>query len=286
MKTANVILALFAIAVLSGCVGQNGGAIMSIMDIRMSGGGSEDMTVTAKVPEFARSNSDFNWQLVVQPSIDIKDFRTEIYDTGLFKAAEGQDIKADTIHANTTKIFPLSYKMGDAGLAEKTDIKMRSFYRSNVTISTTVAVLSEVEYFQRKAQGRLSEIPVYTWMSTNPLQLTISWSDTMPLLDAQAVQMYVDYQNTGSGYVEKLMPGEVTFVVPTNIEFVSCDDYNVTGNKLVLKRDLDFLQKRAKRSTCTFKAKASGTIDSQSLSGMALYSYEIDSKVTVPIIQK
>jgi hypothetical protein len=256
------------------------------MDIQMSGGGVEDMTITAKVPEFARSGSDFGWQLVVEPTIDIRDFRAEIYDHGLFTVVSEPDFKPTSIRANTTKTFPISYKMGDTGLAEKTDIKMRSFYGSNTSLSTTVAVLSEVEYFQRKAQGKLGEIPVSTWASTNPLELTVSWSDPMPLLDAQAVQMYVDYQNSGSGFIEKLGIGEVTFIVPENIQFVTCDDYKLEGNSITLKRDLDFVQKQAKRSTCTFKAKASGTIDSRSLVGTALYTYEIDSEVTVPIIQK
>jgi len=278
---------LATIVVLGGCVGQSGGAMLSIMDIQMSGGGVEDMTITAKVPEFARSGGVFGWQLVVQPTVDVKNFRFEIYDHGLFMAVSGENIIGTSdINANTTKTFPLTYTMGDAGLAESTDIKMRSFYVSNTTISTTVAVLSEVEYFQRKAQGKLGEISVSTWSSTNPLELTVSWSDPMPLLDAQAVQMYVDYQNSGSGFIEKLGIGEVTFIVPENIQFVTCDDYKLEGNSITLKRDLDFVQKQAKRSTCTFKAKASGTIDSRSLVGTALYTYEIDSEVTVPIIQK
>ena len=277
---------LAAIVILGGCVGQEGGAIMNIMDIQMSGGGVEDMTITAKVPEFARSGSDFGWQLVVEPTINIRDFRAEIYDRGLFTPVSEPDFKTASIRANTTKTFPISYKMGDVGLAEKTDITMRSFYKSNTTLSTTVAVLSEVEYFQRKAQGKLGEIPISTWSSTNPLELTVSWSDPMPLLDAQAVQMYVDYRNSGNGFIENLTTGEVTFTVPGNIEFVSCDDYKMAGEKLTLKRDLDFVQKQAKRSTCTFKANASGTIDSRSLVGTALYTYEIDSEVTVPIIQK
>jgi hypothetical protein len=281
-----MVLLLAAAVVLSGCVGQGTNVLQNIMDIKLSGGGVEDTTITAKVPEFARANRDFDWQLAVQPAIDIRNFRTEIYETGLFDVVGSDPLNKSEINGNRTELFSIKYHMGDPGLAQQTAIKMRSFYTSNATTSTTVVALSETEYFQRKQADTLSTIPVSTWTSTNPLLLTVTWSDPMPLLDAQAVQMYVDYQNLGSGYIEKLSAGQVTFTLPTNIEFVSCDDYNLTDGKLFLKRDLDFLQKRAKRSTCTFKAKASGTIDSQSIVGTALYDYEIDNTVTVPIIQK
>ena len=274
---------------IAGCVGQDGGVLQSIMNVQVAGGGAEDVTITAKIPEFARSGGIFSWQLVVQPSIDIKDFRFEIYDHGLFTTVTGENIVGTSdINANSTKTFPITYTMGDAGLAESTNIKMRSFYSSNATMSTTVAVLNEVEYFQRKANGKLDEIPVSTYSSTNPLQLTVTWSDTMPLLDAQGVQMYVNYQNKGEGFIDRLYAGNVTFTIPSNLEFVTCDDYgyNAATGKMTLMRDLDFLQKTAKKSTCTFKAKASGAMDSRSLVGTALYMYELDSTVNVPIIQK
>ena len=176
--------------------------------------------------------------------------------------------------------------MGDPGLAEETDIKFRMFYTSNASISTSSIVLSETEYFERKAQGTLGNIPVTTWTSTNPLRLSVTWSDEQPLLDEQEVQMYVDYQNLGKGFIDKLEVGSTYFVLPGNLEFQTCDDYKLEGNNIVLKRELDFLQKRAKISTCTFKAKGTGIIDSRSMVGAASYTYEVDTKVTVPIIQK
>lgn len=282
----SAVFVLLAIVVLCGCVGQSSNVLQNIMNINVAGGGVEDLTITAKIPEFARNNSDFNWQLVVQPNTGIRNFRAEIYDHGLFTVVSEGDLSADAINANTTKIFPISYKMENAGLADQTTIKMRSFYRSNATVSTTVAVLNEVEYFQRKAADTLGEIPVSTYTSTNPLQLTVSWSDPMPLLDGQEVQMYVDYQNLGEGFIDGLSAGNVTFLMPGNLKFVSCDDYRQDGERLVLKRDLDFLQKRAKRSTCTFTANASTAVDSRSLVGTASYAYELDSSITVPIIQR
>lgn len=286
-KLAGVLM-LFATAIIAGCVGQEGDVFLSILDVRLVGGGAEDTTITAKVPEFARKDRDFDWQIVVQPSIDIQNVKIEVYDTGLFEPWEGMrgPFEKDLIKANRTEIFSLRYHMGDPGLAEDTDIKFRTFYTSNATISTSVVVLSEVEYFERKARDTLGEIPISTWTSTNPLRVTVTWSDEQPLLDAQEVQMYVDYQNLGTGFIDKLEPGEVYFIVPGNIEFQSCDDYRLEGEILILKRELDFLQKRAKRSTCTFKAKGTGTIDSRSIVGVAAYRYEIDSAVTVPIIGK
>jgi len=153
-------------------------------------------------------------------------------------------------------------------------------------MTTTVAVLKEVEYFQRKAQNKLGEIPVTIWSSTNPLKVTVSWSDDMPLLENQEVQMYVDYKNEGTGFVGTLNPGDVTFTVPSNLKFVTCNDYELNGDKIVLKQPIEFVQKKGKKSTCTFTAVANTTIDSQALLGNALYNYELDSTVTVPIIQK
>jgi len=279
---------LVVILLISGCVGQEGGAFVSMLNIQLIGGGPEDTVITAKVPEFARKDRDFNWQLVVEPSVDIRDVKIEVYDTGLFEPWEGSKgpFFKDLIKANNTETFSLKYHMGDPGLAEETKIKLRMFYSSNSSISTTVAVLSEVEYFERKSAGTLGEIPITTWASTNPLKISVSWSDQQPLLDSQEVQMYIDYQNTGKGFIEKLGPGDVYFVIPGNLEFRACDDYGLEGNRIVLKREIDFVQKRAKRSTCTFKAKASEAIDSRSIVGIAIYRYEIDEEVRVPIIRK
>jgi|GEM_PF-5320734 len=288
-----VVLLLTTAIFAAGCVGQGGNVFQSVMDVKVSGtSATEDTTITAKIPEFARADTDFSWQLVVQPIADIKDFKIFIDDTGLFTDLQTGDPLNNgvTILANRTQTFNIKYRMGDPGLAEKTNIKLRSTYVSNASTSTTVAVLSDTEYFQRKAKGTLGEIPTSTWTSTSPLQLTVSWSDTMPLLDKQNVQMYVDYKNTGSGIIENLMPHQAFFSIPSNLEPKNCDDYTLVnlpeGNRLELKNQLDFIQNKAKRSTCTFVAHSAGPIDSTSITGWVQYTYEIDNTITVPIIQK
>jgi len=289
-----IVFLLVSTVMIAGCTGQSNTDTGSTKDVNVIGGSTEDTTITAKVPEFARKDTDFNWQLIVQPSSAIKDFRAEIYDAGLFQggdSAENMNLYEAEIMANRTKAFSLRYRMGDPGLAEKTDIKIRSFYSSETSIATTVAALSETEYFHRKATGTLDAIPVATTTTNNPLRLSISWSDAMPLLDKQEVQMYVDYKNNGEGYITTLEKNSVVFNIPSNLQAVRCDDYTLStiaqpGGTMTLSKTLDFVQKSAKRSTCTFAVKAAGTIDSQSISGRASYLYETDSTVSVPIIQR
>ena len=109
--------------------------------------------------------------------------------------------------------------------------------------------------------------------------------------------MYVDYENVGSGFIERLKEESVKINVPSNLKITDpkCDDYIQTSvgapptnyTVLELSKTLDFVAKKAKRSTCNFKVDANGeTINSQSIAATAEYIYETDNSVKIPLLKK
>jgi hypothetical protein len=283
-------LTVLAVIMTSACVGQGGGVIQNILTIDVVKGGVEDMTIQAKVPEFARANGDFNWQLVSEPVIMVKEFGIEVIDRCQFVNKTPDSFALPEIRANNTQIFTMTYHTPQVEFERPCPVSFKANYMSNATMSTTVAVLQELEYAQRKAAGKLDEIPIRTFTSRNPLQLTISWGPYgQPLLDSSANQLYIDYSNAGTGTIAMLEPGQVTIQVPANMgNDINCDDYSwdATKRTLTLSKQLDFLRKEAKRSTCTFTAKASKSIDSQSLAITATYRYQLEGTVSIPLVAR
>jgi len=287
-------IAVLAVIMTSACVGQGGGVIQNVLTIDVVKGGIEDMTIQAKVPEFARANGDFNWQLVSEPVITVKEFGIEVIDRCQFVNKTPDSLALPEIRANNTQIFTMTYHTPQVEFERPCPVSFKATYTSNATMSTTVAVLQEVEYMQRKAAGKLDEIPIRTFTSRNPLQLTVSWGPYgQPLLHGSANQLYIDYSNAGTGTIARLEPGQVVIQVPANMgNDINCDDYSKSaawGNgdrTLTLSKQLDFLRKEAKRSTCTFIANASQPIDSQSLAITATYRYQLEGTVSIPLVAR
>ncbi|MFQ6020597.1 MAG: hypothetical protein ACE5J4_01090 [Candidatus Aenigmatarchaeota archaeon] len=78
----------------------------------------------------------------------------------------------------------------------------------------------------------------------------------------------------------------VYFTIPSNIEYITCSDYERIGNTMYLKKDLKFFNNRASRSTCNLKVKASQPIDIQSITLTANYKYMLDNSITVKVKPK
>ena len=296
----NSVLAIIFVVAAAGCVGQGGDVLKSIIDVPVltSAGTSEDLTITAKIPEFARQNRNFNWQIVAQPTTDIKDFSIDVYDTCKFTPVSDDDIPTPVeIKANRTKTYTLTYSLGTIDFEGDCAVKFKTEHKVEATASATVIALSDTEWQQRKSDGTLSELPVSTYNSNSPLKVSIGWSEDPRFLDASTIQMYVDYSNLGSGSIRNLAAGSVKITIPSNLKITDpkCDDYIQTSvgvppenyTVLELSKSIDFVAKKAKRSTCNFKVDASGeTIKSQSITAVAEYNYETDNSVKIPLLKK
>lgn len=292
----NSVLAIIFVVAAAGCIGQADNVLKSVIDVSViTASATEDMSITAKVPEFARQGTaenprGFNWQIVAEPTVDVKEFSVDIYDTCKFTPVSGDDVKTPVdIKANRTKIYTLTYSLGPIDFEGDCNVRFKTQHTSEATASTTVIALSDTEWQQRKAQGTLSEIPVSSFLSNNPLKISISWSEDPHFLDQSVVQMYVDYENLGSGSIRKLAAESVKITIPETLVLTDpkCDDYDLNGNQLVLSRSLDFVAKKAKRSTCNFKVDAlDKDINSQSITATAEYVYETDNSVKIPLLKK
>lgn len=290
MKQIELMLVLVVLT--SACVGQTGDVMQNMLTLDVVKGGAEDIAITAKVPEFARTNQDFNWQLIARPTSTVRDFRIEVYDHCLFENKGTESFTSDKILPNNTQTFTLTYHTPALNSDRTCTVYFTSSYLSNSTLSTTVAVLKETEFMQRMQAGTLGEIPITTWSSTSPLELSVSWGpDSQPLLDNSQNQLHIGYANKGTGAIAKLDAGQVIIQVPENIEpsgQMPCDDYswNPGTRTLTLNRQIDFIQKKAKTSTCTFTAKADQPVDSESLVVSAEYGYSIDGSVNMQLLSR
>jgi len=297
-------LILIAVVFSSACVGQTDNTIQNVLTLDVVKGGVEDIAISAMVPEFARMNQDFNWQLLVRPSVMVRDFAISVYDRCVFENTGIDSFAKAELRPNNTEIFKLTYHTPQVEFERSCPVRFNASYISNATLTTSVSVLQDTEYMLRRQAGTLKDIQENTWKSASPLVLSISWgSEGQPLLDNSVNQMYIDYRNNGDGTIERLeggpveilgsetTPGQVIIQVPGNLEpsgELPCDDYtwNPYDRTLTLNRDIDFIRKEAKRSTCTFTAKATQPVDSKSLVVFATYRYAIDGSMSIPLLAR
>lgn len=285
------ILLLLVVAA-SACVGQTDGVLQSVMTLDVIKGGAEDITITAKVPEFARTNGDFNWQLLAKPTSTVRNFQIAVYDRCVFENKGTESFSSAEILANNTQTFTLTYHTPAIEFDRTCPVYFTASYLSNSTLSSTVVVLQETEYVQRRQAGTMGDIPITTWNSRSPLELSVSWGpDGQLMLENSLNQLHITYANKGAGAIAKLEAGQVIIRVPENVEpdgQMPCDDYTWdTGTRtLTLNRQIDFVQKRAKTSTCTFRAVTDQPVDSESLVVSAEYRYSIDGTVNMQLLSR
>jgi hypothetical protein len=287
MRAKILALAAALVIVASGCTGQGGNnVIQQILKIDVVSGGVEDINIRAEMPEFARANTDFNLHVLVTPSVPINNLDITFYDRcgGLFTAKDNDNFKESFIESNRTKTYETTYTMGETQV-DKCTVRFKTAYTSNMTLSQGVIVLTETEWFEREQAGTRKDITASSYSTTNPLRIAASFSQDQPLIDQANVKMYLDYSDEGTGIIKNLNPSEVKIKIPGNLELISCDDYNVEGGSLVLNKEKIFINKKASRSTCEFKTKASQAIDSRPVFVEAIYGYEIDSSFDVNILK-
>ena len=286
MNSKILVLAAAFVIIVSGCTGQDASVIQQILKIDVVTGGVEDMNIVVEMPEYARVNRNFTWHMLATPSIGVSDFRFSVYDRcgGLFTAMAPDSFTETSIRANRTKRFEMRYVLADTQV-ETCKVRFKTSYTSNMTMSQNIVVLEEFEWLEREDRGTRKDIPVHSYRSTNPLRMEFSFSQDQPLIEESEVKMYIDYYDDGTGIINELEPGDVMIKLPGNLEFITCDDYNIDGGMLVLNKEKKFISKKAVRSTCEFITQAEQVIDTRAMLVEALYTYNLDNEFEARILR-
>ena len=283
---ANIIVGLLLVLSTAACVGTagQGSGIPAVFKVDIIRGGTEDITIQAEIPEFARPDREFDWQIEATPAQEISKLSVNVFDRSscTFTNSTPDSWYAETIKSNRTTVFKTNYVVGKVDFEKDCIIGFKATYSSNSSAGSTVAVLQENDYMEMERTGKLGEIPISSWNSVSPLEIGIRGLD-QPLIDNQRADIHIDYSNTGKGNIEALEPGSVIINLPGNLASPDCDDYSQTAEGLVLKRRLEFIDKVAKSSSCTFVAKAWLPIDSRPLGISAAYVYQLQQQVTIKV---
>jgi hypothetical protein len=248
-----------------------------------------DIYVRAEaIPTQVKSNRNLDviFEIQNKKTDPISDVKFLAYDQCLFSGNNSKNFT--DIETNTTKEWSWKWMTGPTGFDMDCKIKFKVDYLANFTRTQIIPVLTESEYNQRDAAGTLSSIPATTYSSTAPIDIIISFSQSFPFEEGDKVTFFIDYVNKEKGLIDKFDARDVRIKTTGNMNSISCNDYILSGNELVLNKELKFMGGRAPRSTCSFTAAVSGQspLDVQTLTLTAKYKYSLDYSLTVKVSPK
>ena len=188
-------------------------------------------------------------------NITISDFNLEFTDLCEF---EDKELKKtiDEIEPGEYEEWSWEITAKESDVIRDCSLRYDVSYESSSRATYDIAAISENEQQRLLKEGKMEEIDLNYFRTKSPVEIDISLSKEQPILEGSSFYLYIDLTNVGSGYLEKINKGEASIEYPRFLELESCDDYDSNGN---LKRDLDFISGRTKRSTCKFKVRE-GTV--------------------------
>jgi len=250
---------------------------------------NEDIYINVKaLPSEVSGGSDVNvilyFQIMNKANYDLEDVSLNLYDMCVFEGGGYESI--GTLESNRTNNTKWTLSSQPITLTRDCKLKFAVSYRGKSTFFQDVVVLDQSEYNIRLLQGTLHNIPIKSSFSSSPLKVSSTFIEEQPLLDGSSSDVQINYEYTGSGFIE-VEAGGVSITIPNNLE-VSTDlckgDYNPPSERVMtLKDSLKFINRKVSPSTCTFIAKASQLIDIKPLTINASYKYTIDSSIPVRV---
>ncbi|HLE07953.1 MAG TPA: hypothetical protein VI933_05050 [archaeon] len=301
MKTYAIFLA--ALVFISACVN-----ISDTSNAQISGKvekSSEDILIRAEVAQpvlKAGQPTNIRFTAENKQPFTLKNFKLNAYDLCGF-TCEPADVSWDEaeIRTNQTKIKTFTCRAPQTEFEKSCQLQFRAIYDADLFQTHGIVVLSEGEF----ATGKTHSVPKST-SSGSPLKISASWSETLPFVEKDDVYLTLDYSYTGDGIIDKLRGnegngnifGDVNITFPSDLELdeknigTNCADFSKiiksagSANLLNLKRTLTFIDKKAKPSTCQFKTKVSGPVETGTLEIDARFTYQIDGSVGVVVKPK
>ncbi len=278
-----LLLAIIPIILIAGCIDlgfQQAGLTLGSTSVE-----NEDISLNvSSSTDTVKEGRDVTLYFEVEnkQSITLEDLEITIYDPCFFLGSELSKEFGD-LQVNRTKTWNPRYEAGNVDFETDCEVKFKTEYNRNFSVTQTIAVLEEAEYYQREQEETLDDISIMFYSSESPLIISISFSEDQPLLDGENANMYIEYRTTGEGYISSLDPGEIKIKFPDNVENVVCNGYEETEGIFILSRELRFYNNQAPKTTCTLTTKANQPTDIKTLTMSGTYKYVLDNSILVRI---
>lgn len=279
------VLALVLILLTSGCT--EGGDIFSLFGLDLTPGEpvyikAENLKLKVEVVPYeiyeGQSTTLF-FDLSNDGNMTVTDINVEMTDIGDFSA---QETSRQVVELEDGEMESWNWKL-DSGGIDIFDEKIYSFrykidYKSSSSSMYDIVAMSEDEYTRLERQGTLEkEINLSYFKTKAPVEIDLSISKTQPLFEGLDFYLYVELNDFGGGKVNQIGSGELYVYYPDFLEFVESSDFTnestPQGNRLVLSRPLEFLNKETKKATCKFMVKSVGVRDIGQFKAETSYIY-------------
>lgn len=287
MKSILKTALIFAVIAVAGCVNfpSAGQAEVStgMIDVK-----SSDISVNVKLtPSEVLSGRQTTLDLAVKnirDNTNINNISVYFYDRCGFTGGEDRfeinELKPNRTYYNKTKWIAPS-----TNFERVCNIKLKVVYNANTYLKQDVAVLNDAEYTARQSAGTLSSIPLQSSGLAASLSISFRLSENQPLRQTapgEKVYAYINIQNAGNGYIEKLKEGDVNITYPSNLKG-ECSGFVMKGKNAINNRTFSFYQNKAPQITCSFDAIPSEPIDIKTFVITVNYKYQLDNSLNVKI---
>lgn len=285
MKYLIVLLAL--VVLVSGCV-EFPFAQTASFSVGTMSATTNDMGISAEAnPKEVHSGRTTLINFIVNnlQSTDINNVAIDVYDRCLF-TGEG-DVKKtiETIAPNRSSSWKATLTLKDVTEERDCELKFKTTYDSQFSLSKQIIVLSESEYTQREHSNTLNELSAGESSTRNSLKITTSMSKDQPLLAGAKVYLYIDYSYLGPGIIDTLGAGSIIIVPAKNMKNFNCNNFEKTvdlnGEHYASDKDMEFVDKKLPRTTCEFIADTTAPIDTSTLTLTADYTYQLDYPLVI-----
>ena len=277
-------LLLVFILLISGCIDFPGFQQASFDSPGTSKTDSTDLILDIQaVPSEVKAGKQISLVFDIQAKENIlKNLNLNSYDQCIFTGESEYEILE--LKEQREKIWTWKWIAGESKFEQECNIRFRTEYESEFVKTQDMSVVTESEYYARQERGTLGDITTSISSTTNPLEISVAFSEEQPFIEDDEYHMYINYYYSGDGYLENLKVGDVVIKLPDFISEIDCNSYDIDGNILTLNRELNFIDKKAPQTTCTFKANIEQPIEIAPITITASYKYKFDNSLIIKII--
>jgi|GEM_PF-2113523 len=290
------ILAVFAVLMLvvfsSGCTDEN--LRFSIFGLDLGPGEPvytkyENIRIEAEVipaEVYEDKSTTLFFDLYNEGNTTLKDINLEMTDLGGFTSSETSKHISE-LKEEDAENWEWILSSGHSDLHEERNevLRYKMDYSSTSSALYDIVAMSESEYTRLERQGTLEqEISLFYFKTKSPIEIDISLSKEQPIFEDLEFYLYVTLRDMGSGTIDEV--DDLVVYYPDFLEFVESNDFNNEGDKLSLKRPLEFFDKETKKATCKFRMKSVDIRNTGQFRAEANYIYTYYKTINIKVKPK